>query len=154
MDLITIVLIILSVFGIYIGLQIALATNTPFVVVASGSMSPALEVGDLVIVQGVSASEIRVGDIVVFESENSELNIHRVNKTQTSDGSLLFITKGDANSNVDSSPVLADQIRGRVIFRIPYIGYVAAEPIIPIIIIFIVVAIIVLWPEKKKRFRR
>jgi len=59
---------ILSVVATYFALQIILATTTPFVVVASGSMSPALEVGDIVIVQGVPPTSIQVGDIVVFNS--------------------------------------------------------------------------------------
>jgi signal peptidase len=34
-----------------------------------------------------------------------------------------FITRGDANRVNDSDPVSADEILGKVVFHIPYIGY-------------------------------
>ena len=61
-----IIAILLIPICIYIGLRITLATPSPFVAVAGGSMSPALEVGDLLIIRGVPSSEIKIGDIIVF----------------------------------------------------------------------------------------
>jgi len=154
-SILTIAIPILSVVAIYFGLQIVLATKTPFLSVASGSMNPALEVGDLVIVQGVSPTSIQVGDIIVFDKPQGSRTIHRVNKTQTlENGTALFTTKGDANPFVDTQPVPEHRVHGRVIHRIPYIGWLALDPTIPIIIISTIIIIIILWPEKRRKSRR
>jgi len=143
---------VLSVIGIYIGLQIALATTTPWVAVASGSMNPALEVGDLMIIQGVPASSIQVGDIIVFDKPQGSRTIHRVTRIQTlPNGTIQFKTKGDANPNEDLQWIPEQNVHGRVIHRILYIGWLALDPTIPIIIVSIIIIIIILWPEKTKR---
>ena len=147
----TIVTIILATVGTYFGLRFFLATDMPFVAVASGSMRPTLEVGDLVIVQGVPASEIKEGDIIVFNNPGEKTyKIHRVIAIETlANGTIRFKTKGDANPTED--PWIPEQnVKGRVLNRIPYIGYMALIPAIPITIAIII--IILLWPEKTKRF--
>lgn len=155
LDVSTIVILILAVIGAYFGLRLLLSTDMPFVAVASGSMRPALEVGDLVIIQGVSAYEIREGDIIVFNKPGEKTyTIHRVTRIETlANGTIIFKTKGDANPTED--PWIPEQnVKGRVLYRIPYIGYMALIPAIPITIAIIVVIIILLWPEKTKKFRK
>jgi len=153
LDALTIVILILAVVGVYFGLRFFLSTDMPFVTVASGSMKPALEVGDLVIVQGVPASEIKEGDIIVFNKPGEESHtIHRVTTIETlANGTIRFKTKGDANPTED--PWIPEQnVQGRVLYRIPYIGYMALIPAIPITIAITIIIIILLWPEKTKRF--
>ena len=155
LDALTIVILILAVVGVYFGLRFFLSTDMPFVTVASGSMKPALEVGDLVIVQGVPASEIKEGDIIVFNKPGEESHtIHRVTTIETlANGTIRFKTKGDANPTED--PWIPEQnVQGRVLYRIPYIGYMALIPAIPITIAIIIIIIILLWPEKTKRFHK
>ena len=167
-NILTIAIPILLVIAIYLALQTALATTTPFLAVASGSMRPALETGDLVIIQGVPATSIHQGDIIAFESprEYDQGNatgiwpftlytIHRVVKIQSSaNGTILFTTKGDDNDNIDPRPVPDHRVQGHVIYRMPYLGYLILDPTITITIAIIVVIIILIWPEKKRRFRR
>ena len=45
---------------------------------------------------------------------------HRVVKKEEG----TFITKGDANKNADPIPVAKSQIIGRVVFCLPYLGYI------------------------------
>jgi len=153
-NILTIAIPILSVIAIYFTLQFVLATKTPLVVVASGSMSPALELGDLIIVQGIPPTSIQVGDIIVFNSPQGIRTIHRVTKIQTLDGTIQFRTKGDANPTEEPYWTPEQKVHGRVLYRISYIGWLALDPTIPIIIIVILVIIILVWPEKTKRFRR
>lgn len=155
-DVLAVIIALLSVVLIYVGLQSFLATSRPIVITGSGSMSPAIEMGDIVVVQGVSASSIQVGDIIVFEEPNiGELTIHRVIQIETrEDGSIYFTTKGDANPSKDSRPVSATNVYGRVIYRIPYVGYIAIHPAIPIAISIGIIMLLFLWPEKKKKSRR
>jgi len=154
-DILIIITILAGTYLAYMGLQLFLTTDTPLVAIASGSMSPSLEVGDLVIIQGVSPTNIQVEDIIVFDKPQGSRTIHRVTQIQTlPNGTIQFKTKGDANPNEDLQWIPEQNVHGRVIHRIPYIGWLALDPTIPIIIISIVVIIIILWPEKRRKLRR
>jgi signal peptidase len=92
--------------------------------ILSGSMRPSLDVGDMVIVRDVSAGSIRAGDIVQYWS-GEEMVIHRVVEVYEGSNGKLFVTKGDANSSPDPTPVQAAQVRGKVILAIPKLGWAA-----------------------------
>jgi len=151
-----IIAIILIPICIYIGLRVILATPSPFVAVAGGSMSPALEIGDLLIIRGVPSSEIKIGDIIVFTPPpgyGSAYTIHRVTRIQQlENGAILFKTKGDANDSEDPYWVPDSRVNGRPIRRIPYLGYLILDPTILVTITVIIVIIILAWPERRKKF--
>ncbi len=155
-DILTLAVLILSIILVYFGLRFFLATTTPLVVVASGSMSPALEVGDLIIVKGVQPEEIKIGDIIVFDPPREGIGrtVHRVKHIESTNGNFTFKTKGDANDIEDQYTVYPENIHGRLSYRIPYIGYLALNPLIPVIIVTVIIVIIILWPEEKRRFHR
>ena len=91
--------------------------------VAGGSMSPALELGDMVIATKLSPDAVREGNIIDFRQGEIRV-IHRVIDIEESDGSTQFITKGDANDNPDIDPVSPEQVRGKVMFAVPKLGWV------------------------------
>ena len=166
MDALTIFAVVFSVYALPIGLRFFLATKAPIVVVVGGSMRPALEMGDLVIIQGMPATGIHQGDIIAFEQpkEHGQGNatrtwpfiaymVHRVVKIQSlANGTILFTTKGDNNDIVDARPVPDLRVHGRIIYRIPYLGYLILDPAITFTVTIIVVIIILIWPEKKRGF--
>jgi len=147
--------VIAGIFLTYLGLRFFLATDSPIIVIASGSMSPALEVGDLAMVQGVPSDTIKVGDVIVFDSPEDVRTIHRVTQTQIlQNGTILFKTKGDANPSEEPYWTSEQDVHGRVIFRIPYIGWLALIPAIPITIMVILLIIILIWPEKRRKRKK
>jgi signal peptidase len=82
--------------------------------------------GDLVVLQGVSPKDIKIGDIIVYRKPNGVFVIHRViSNTTGTDGKLYFTTKGDGNDYSDSPQVSQDDVIGRVILRIPWLGHIA-----------------------------
>ena len=85
-------------------------------VVLSGSMEPELSVDDLIFVK--SADHYQVGDVVVFAS-GSSLVVHRIMEL---DGNTV-ITQGDANNTPDD-PITLRDIKGKVVFDVPYVGVV------------------------------
>ena len=89
-------------------------------VVGSGSMRPAIEVGDIVIVKNVSLDEIEVGDVIQYWEEHYTVT-HRVVEIHHEGEQKIFITKGDANDVADD-PVSGDRVIGKVVFVIPRIG--------------------------------
>ncbi len=98
---------------------------TPMVV-QSGSMSgnapDHIEVGDLIFTGKAEIEKLKVGDIISF-MEDSIVVTHRIIAIETAeDGSLSFITKGDANNTEDSEPVTAKNLVGIYKGRIPKLG--------------------------------
>lgn len=93
-------------------------------VVRSGSMEPALSVGDVVITKPfTSASRVPLGRVMLFEppgaAKGQENRLHRVVK-RLPDGS--YVTAGDANRSNDVAPVPAKNFHGRAIICVPFVG--------------------------------
>ncbi len=95
------------------------------VLVGSGSMRPALDVGDVAIIARISPSRIQPGDVIQFRSVEHPAVLHRVIEVEEVDGRRYFVTKGDANENPDSEPVLADNVVGRQIYTIRDVGWIS-----------------------------
>ncbi|WP_081861594.1 signal peptidase I [Cellulomonas sp. HZM] len=98
---------------------------TPYTIL-TGSMQPTMPPGTLVVTRPTPVDRIDIGDVVTYQlhSEQPEVVTHRVVGVGTqSDGSHVFLTRGDAN-NADDDPVLAVQVRGVVAYHVPYLGYV------------------------------
>lgn len=87
-------------------------------IVLSGSMSPALRPGDLVIVKKTNPAAIDVGDLVSIKLEKTVFT-HRVFQKKFEDDVYFFKTKGDANEDPDTSWWNASQIIGKTVFIIP-----------------------------------
>ena len=93
------------------------------IVVGSGSMSPNINKGDVVLVKKVrDINVLNENDILIFKYENTTV-IHRIVRIEQEGYEILFYTKGDANESEDYYPVKKDEIIGTSIFKIKYIGY-------------------------------
>lgn len=98
-------------------------------VIISPSMVPTIKVEDAIIVMRQEPEELEVGDIITFVSSDprySGLTItHRIVGIEKSDtGKIFYRTKGDNNNSEDSALVPSDNVYGRVILKIPKIGYI------------------------------
>lgn len=99
--------------------------------VLSGSMAPAIDRGDLVLVARVPAAEARPGQVITFRSpDGRDRSItHRVMSVrQDPTGRLAFVTKGDANPAPERWTIPVDGTVGRVRATVPYAGFLA-QPI-------------------------
>lgn len=95
-------------------------------VIISGSMSPAIEIGDIIVVDEVSFEDIVEGDVIEFVDGEGTSIVHRVNRIlEDGDSSRIFETKGDRNVTPDLDPVHPEQIKGKVLYRIPKIGWIS-----------------------------
>lgn len=93
--------------------------------VISGSMEPAISVGDLVCVRQAEPEDVEENDVIAFSGTESSgaIILHRVVENRTVDGT--FITKGDANDQPDLSPVSYDRLLGTAEGSVPYLGRLA-----------------------------
>jgi len=129
-------IVLIAFFGFWFGLRFSMATEYPLLAVASESMVPTLNVGDLIVVHGVTnASEIYAhptnGDVIIFNTYDPsktqeplnlrpggppELIVHRaISKTVTYDKyvgrNVTYITtKGDHNPTEDRWPGTNDGV--------------------------------------------
>ncbi|HYN97653.1 MAG TPA: signal peptidase I [Pilimelia sp.] len=93
-------------------------------VVVSGSMTPKIQVGDIVAAAPVpprEAAKLPTGVVVLVDdpAKPGRLLLHRL-VDFTDDGEM--ITKGDANAIRDSTPVPVENLRGVARLRIPSVG--------------------------------
>jgi signal peptidase len=91
--------------------------------IASGSMSPSMLVGDVAITRQVPAEQIEVGDVIRFR-DGKYSTVHRVVEVQKEGGEITFITRGDTNETNDP-PVPGRHLEGKVILTVPKIGWVS-----------------------------
>ena len=154
-----IAIVVIAVIVIWIGLQAAFGTQNPFYVVASGSMIPALEVYDIIVIQGHEPfEEVQVGDIIVFDrpSDHNRVIVHRVESILSEDPYTVR-TQGDANPSFirgTDYPITEEEYIGKVEYVIPQVGYITQilKPPMNYIIIAIVIGIMIIkqFTGKKK----
>jgi len=126
-------ILFMSVFIFHKALIIMLKTEYPLSTPESWSMWPTISRGDLLIIQGGLRGEDiyadpKNGDIIVFKDPRggSIPIVHRAiyKEYDESRGKWFFKTKGDNNLYADSWIVWENDIYGKVIFIIPYLGYI------------------------------
>lgn len=116
-------------------------------VVVSGSMEPAVSVGDMVIIQ--TGAEYQTGDIITYYDGGAYVT-HRLLARNGAD----YITKGDAN-NTQDEPVSGEQILGKVVLTIPKAGNVilflrTPAGIVTLAALGYLLIMVPDWLEKKK----
>jgi signal peptidase len=105
--------------------------------VMSGSMEPAIKTGSVVLVKQISPKELKKGDIITFSVSNSILPVtHRIVQV-SKDGKIT--TKGDANKTNDFDPVSVSNVKGKVIFAVPYFGYISVWTKTPLGFILLII---------------
>lgn len=94
------------------------------VVLTSGSMSPGLPAGALVVVREVPASDVQVGDVVTVGREGMPPVTHRVigvEGTTSLLGERVLTLQGDANADPDPEPYRVTRV-GEAVFGLPWGG--------------------------------
>ena len=161
-----VVIIVVAIAVIWLGLQAFFGTSNPFYVVSSGSMIPALEVYDVIVVEGNTTFEdVEKGDIIVFYSPKlydqgkERVIVHRVSLDMSTDEQKIVRTKGDANpSSIAGTdyPITEKEYIGQVEYVVPQVGYITQilQPPINYIIIAVINGVMVVkhfaGKEKKK----
>jgi signal peptidase len=97
------------------GVDLPKIFGTARVIVVSGSMQPAIDVGDMLIIN--QQQDYQTGDIITFRM-GENLVTHRIIEINDTH----VITQGDKN-NVADAPSNLSSIEGKVILKIPKVGF-------------------------------
>ncbi len=119
-------IIVCGLLVVTVGVPIATGSDT--YAVLTRSMEPGLPPGTLLVVRPTAAADLHIGDVVTYQlySGKPDVVTHRIVRVEaSSDGTRRYVTRGDANAVVDASPVRAEQVRGRVWYAVPGIGWLA-----------------------------
>ena len=158
-NIIVFVLGVLIIVSLYHYLETEFENPLPFFVIYSDTMTPALDINDLIIVgDGHMFNNTNVGDIIVFKKPAGEdrIIVHRITEITSENGKRVIITKGDASPvsipGVDF-PVNNQNFIGRVKFVIPQIGFLFIPPINYVLVGIIIsaLAIVIFIYERKRR---
>ena len=154
-----ITIVVVGVAIVWLGLRFAFGTNNPFYVVSSGSMIPALNINDVLIVKDGNSNSfdsLKIGDVIVFHAAAEDrVIVHRIAEIQTgSHGERIITTKGDANDasipGVDN-PIRVSQYIGKVVYVIPGLGLITKVLSPPVNYIIIAVILAVLFINRMGR---
>lgn len=121
-----------------------------FLVVKSGSMEPVIKTGSFITVKKSPSYEI--GNIINFKNPTNltETTTHRIsNITINETNQTVYTTKGDANNAPDNKTITTDNINGKVVFTLPYLGYLVAftQTGLGIVLLIIIPATIIVYEE-------
>lgn len=159
--IITIILVIIGLItATFVIEKVIFKVDTPNILgfrmlqVATGSMSNTLEINDLIVIKQYSSEDdVKVGDIITYK-KNDSLITHRIVETCKTNTGMQYITKGDSNGSKDTEPVVYEEIYGKYVFTIPFLGKVIAfmqKPVGMTVVFVIPILLIVIELLKDKR---
>ena len=122
--------------------------------VTGGSMEPEIKTGALLFTQNVPADQIQVGDTITF-SDGDHYTTHEVIGVESSNGETLFRTQGTANNSPDPGTVTEDELQGKKLFSIPFLGYfiVWAGTLQGLLILVVLPGLLLIASEATSLFR-
>jgi signal peptidase len=101
--------------------------NYRLYIVLSGSMHPAFDAGSLVVVKDVDPGSLTVGAVIAFKDpgpgSSGMIITHRIVAIKKEQGSISYVTKGDANNTDDPLPVPVSSVIGEADYQVPDAGY-------------------------------
>src|SRR4051794_22353471 len=89
--------------------------------VLTGSMTPTIPAGSVVVIRPVDPGTPHVGDVVTYQKEagKAEYITHRIVAIHADNKPVTLTTKGDANRGPDINPVPVSAVRGKVVLHVP-----------------------------------
>ena len=94
--------------------------------IISPSMTPNINVYDVIFVKKTDPNKLKKGDVITFYSTNPYFGntpiTHRIVNVINDNGKLYFETKGDANSINDEEKIPQENVIGKVYLKVPKLG--------------------------------
>lgn len=146
------ILFLLVVLGIFVVFSfVPIPGNYRIFTVQSGSMEPAIHTGSLIFSKPLK--EYSPGDIVTRKTSDPKTTVtHRIISKEEVDGEISFKTKGDANNSEDVGKTSPEDIVGKVLLSVPWLGYPVsyARTSQGVILLIVIPAVIIIYDELNK----
>jgi|GEM_PF-1220426 len=141
------VTILVGVGGLLIGTMLPIPGNIEMKIVKSGSMEPNIPTGSVVMVK--PATTYAFNDVITFgkDTKTDVPTTHRIVGVEGTGANATYMTKGDANEEADPQSVMQHEIIGKVVFSLPYVGFVldfARQPMGFVLLIAIPAGLVIL----------
>lgn len=96
-------------------------------VIATGSMEPMIYPGDVILVEKITSMEeindLKVDDVIQFKRDNILIS-HRIVEIVHDENNLkCYRTKGDNNSAIDTELIMPQQLKGKIVYVVPKVGW-------------------------------
>lgn len=96
-------------------------------VVATGSMEPDIKPGDVILVEKIADMEginnLKPDNVIQFNMEGVLVSHRIIGINRDEKGGISFKTKGDNNTGPDTDLVKPEDIRGKIVYIVPKIGW-------------------------------
>ena len=118
--------------------------------VVTDSMTPTLEVGDVILVKGCDPEDIRNGDIVTYDglegSYKGKIITHRVvTDPEVRDGVYYYQTKGDRDGAQFDPVITFSQVEGKYVRTLPLVDKLYTFFLSPLGLVSFIVLIVILF---------
>ena len=143
-----IILVVVSVSAVTAFTIFKIPGERKLLVVQSGSMEPTLKIGSVVLIQ--KKDTYSNGEIITFRGKNAnDTTTHRIIKSELVNGREIFATKGDANQGEDREEVTTENILGKTVLVIPYLGFAVSftKTQLGFIVLVVIPAVIIVFSE-------
>ena len=129
-------------------------------IITTESMKPTIKIGDVIIVENVEEDKLKEGDVITLK-KSGEIITHRIATIQepVGDTKSRYITKGDNNNIEDQEITEYDDIEGRKVIIIPFLGKMimflrnGLYGILSVVVI-LMICIYAIKEQKKRKKRR
>ncbi len=101
-------------------------------IVSSGSMSPELHIGDIIIIK--KCNDYNINDIITYSVGDDYLVTHRIIEK---DGTT-FVTKGDNNNVEDKEKVSIENVKGKMIINSKILKFIYSHWLLVVLTIIII----------------
>ena len=96
--------------------------------VATGSMVPEYNVGDIIVSKETDPKELQVGDNIVYKGEKQDFKdkivTHQIIEKREENGKIYFTTKGIANEEADPE-ISEDQVYGKIVYKTFILSFIS-----------------------------
>lgn len=119
---------LVTLFAALVLIVVPVATGSQTYTVLTKSMAQHYPPGTFMVVKPVPFDQLKYGDVITFQlyPGRPDVDTHRiVGFGSTQSGEKTLITKGDNNGANDPEPIRAIQVKGKLFYAVPYVGFVA-----------------------------
>ncbi len=145
----TVLLFLVLVAALVAASALKIPGNFKIFVVQSGSMEPKIKRMGIVVIK--PAKEYKKGDVItVAEPANPKVTLtHRVVDIEEKAGETFYVTKGDANEDPDTEKRPKENVLGKVILSVPFLGYPVdfAKTQTGFIVLIVIPAVLIVYSE-------